>query len=143
MDIIGEMLKSSREEKSLSLEEVSSDLDIKKDELEAIESGISSGIKDVYVLKDHIYDYAKYLGLDVDEIMDDFNEFMFQTTSKIPTEVIERISKQKEKEASGKDALSPYTEDLGKYKDSKSFKLIYILIPAIILIGVVLYLILR
>ena len=59
--------------------------------------------------EEYIYEYAKYLGLDYDKLVEEFNEFMFEYTSKIPTEVIERISKQKEDEEKNKGALSPYT----------------------------------
>ena len=61
------------------------------------------------MLKEYIYNYAKYLGLDYENLIDEFNEYMFEYTSKIPTDVIERISKQKEKEEEEKGAVSPYT----------------------------------
>ena len=98
MEVIGEKLKASREEKGLSLEEVSEDLKIKVKDLENIELGNRKEFEDVYELKNYIYEYAKYLGLDYEQIIEEFNEFMFEYTSKIPTDVIERISKQKEKE---------------------------------------------
>ena len=34
--------------------------------------------------------YAKYLGLDADKIVDEFNEYVFETTSKIPVKDIEK-----------------------------------------------------
>lgn len=109
MEVIGEKLKTSREEKGLSLQEVSDDLKIDVKTLENIESGNRSKFTDVFVLKQSIYEYAKYLGLDYEKLVEEFNEFMFESTSKIPSDIIERISKQKEKEEMSKGALSPYT----------------------------------
>ena len=98
MKVIGEKLKASREEKGLSLNEVSEDLNIDMKKLEELESGNRDAFSDIFALKKYIYDYAKYLGLDYEQLIEDFNEFVFECTSKIPTDVIERISKQKEKE---------------------------------------------
>jgi len=109
MEVIGEKLKSSREEKGLSLEEVSEDLKIEIKDLKNIESGNRKAFDDVFVVKQYIYEYAKYLGLDYDKLVEEFNEFMFEYTSKIPSDVIERISKQKEEEEKNKGAMSPYT----------------------------------
>lgn len=109
MEVIGEKLKSSREEKGLSLEEVSEDLKIEIKNLKNIESGNRKAFDDVFVVRQYIYEYAKYLGLDYDKLVEEFNEFMFEYTSRIPTDVIERISKQKEEEEKNRGALSPYT----------------------------------
>lgn len=109
MEVIGEKLKASREEKGLSLEEVSEDLKIEVKTLESIEKGNKKDFEDVYLLRNYIYEYAKYLGLDYEALIEEFNEFMFEYTSKIPSDVIERISKQKTEEEMSKGALSPYT----------------------------------
>ena len=121
MEVIGEKLKASREEKGLSLNEVSEDLNIDMKELEELESGNRDAFSDIFVLKKYIYDYAKYLGLDYEQLIEDFNEFVFECTSKIPTDVIERISKQKEKEEEKEEAKSPYTIIP---KDNKNKKII-------------------
>jgi len=109
MEVIGEKLKASREEKGLSLEEVSEDLKIEVKDLKNIESGNRKSFDDIFILKSYIYDYSKYLGLDAEKVIEEFNEFVFEYTSKIPTDAIERISKQKEEEESAKGAMSPYT----------------------------------
>ena len=49
-------------------------------------------------LKDYIEKYAKYLGLDKDEIIDSFNTFMFERTSKIPMDKIEEAIKVAERD---------------------------------------------
>lgn len=133
MEVIGEKLKTSREEKGLSLEEVSEDLKLDVKTLENIESGNRKAFDDVYSLKNNIYEYAKYLGLNCDELIEEFNEFMFEYTSKIPTEVIERISKQKVKEEMSKGALSPYT--IPNRKNNKKIITI-ILIAVLVLVSI-------
>ena len=74
MEVIGEKLKASREEKGLSLEEVSEDLKIDIKDLENIEIGNRKYFDDVYSLKNYIYEYAKYLGLDPETLVEEFNE---------------------------------------------------------------------
>ena len=131
MEVIGEKLKASREEKGLSLEEVSEDLKIDIKDLENIEIGNRKYFDDVYSLKNYIYEYAMYLGLDPETLVEEFNEFMFEYTSKIPVDVIERISKQKEKEEMSKGALSPYT--IINRKSSKKIIAIVLIIIAILI----------
>ncbi len=131
MKEIGEKLKTSREESGLSLEEVSGDIKIDIKSLENIEQGNKMAFTDNYELKKNIYDYAKYLGLNYEELIEEFNEFMFTYTSKIPVEVIERISKQKEKEEQEKGALSPYTAEIKK-DNKKNVIIIIILLMALI-----------
>ena len=132
MEVIGEKLRASREEKGLSLEEVSEDLKIDIKYLKNIESGNRKYFDDVYLLKNCIHEYAKYLGLDYDNLIEEFNEFIYEYTSKIPIEVIERISKQKEQEEKNKGALSPYT--MPCKKDNK--KVIIIIAALLILISI-------
>lgn len=129
MEVIGEKLKTSREEKGLSLEEVSEDLKIEVKDLKNIESGNRSNFDDIFVLKNYIYDYSKYLGLDAEKVIEEFNEFMFEYTSKIPSDAIERISKQKEEEESAKGAMSPYT-----IVDRKNYKKEILIVAAVILL---------
>jgi len=131
MEVIGEKLKTSREEKGLSLDEVSEDLNIPVKDLDNIEKGNRNAFSDIYILKKDIYDYAKYLGLDYEDLIEEFNEYMFVYTSKIPTDVIERISKQKEKEEEKKGALSPYTMTNNKKFSKKWIIIIIVLLLAI------------
>lgn len=135
MKAIGEELKSSREEKGMSLDEVSNDLNITIEELTNLEDGNKSYFTDIYLLKKYIYIYAKYLGLDYDHLVSEFDEFMFEFTSKIPVDVIERISKQKEIEESKKEALSPYTMDTNKKNNKKN--IIIIVLSLILIIAII------
>ena len=82
MKEIGELLKSTREESGVTLEEASNDLEIKTLILENIEDGNIGCFKDIFVLKEYIYNYAKYLGLEPEKIIDEFNEYLFEYTSR-------------------------------------------------------------
>lgn len=108
MKEIGEELREKREGMGLSLEEVASDIDYKASQLKAIEEGNFKDFKDKFLLKTIIVDYAKYLGLETEDIIDEFNDFVFESTSKIPLNEIAKASKKLEKMESGKIA-SPYT----------------------------------
>lgn len=138
MNEIGEMLRGSREESGVSLEEASADLKIKTLILENIEDGNIGCFKDIFVLKDYIYDYAKYLGLDADKTIDTFNEYLFEYTSKIPVEEIEKeVERQKKEEEEKKEEriASPYT--IQKNNVSKVRVLAYIVIVLAIILIVV------
>ena len=108
MKEIGEELREKRESMGLSLEEAASDIDYKASQLKAIEEGNFKDFKDKFLLKTIIVDYAKYLGLETEDIIDEFNDFVFESTSKIPLNEIAKASKKLEKMDNGKIA-SPYT----------------------------------
>ena len=134
---IGELLKKTREETGISLEEAGNDLEIKPVILDNIESGSIGAFKDIYVLKDYIKNYAKYLGLDSDKIINDFNEYMFEYTSKIPVkEIEEKMEDLQELEKTQEIKIaSPYTDDKRKYK-SKSYILLYILVIILVALAI-------
>ena len=115
MKEIGELLKSTREESGVTLEEASNDLEIKTLILENIEDGNIGCFKDIFILKEYIYNYAKYLGLEPEKIIDEFNEYLFEYTSKIPMEDIEKAMKEQQKEEiPEKKIVSPYTTSTKK-----------------------------
>lgn len=95
---IGEELQYARESSGVSLNEASKDLNIKVEILENIEDGRTGAFKDIFELKDYISNYAKYLGLNEKELIDEFNEYMFEYTSKIPIKDIEKTIELKLKE---------------------------------------------
>ena len=97
MKEIGEKLKAAREEHGVSVDEAAEDLNLRASQIENIEKGNLKVFKDVFYLKSFIRSYAKYLGLDEDAIMDEFNEYFFEETSKIPIAEIEKASRAKEK----------------------------------------------
>ncbi len=128
MNEIGELLRSTREESGVSIEEASNDLEIKTLILENIEDGNIGCFKDIFVLKNYIHDYAKYLGLEPDKIIDDFNEYLFEYTSKIPLEDIEKAMKEQQKiEEPVEKIVSPYTNST----KSESNILIFVLLGAL------------
>ena len=82
MDSIGSILKDTREQSGVSIKEASEDLNINEAFLLNIEEGKIGCFKDIFELKEYISNYAKYLGLDSEKLIDDFNEYMFEYTSK-------------------------------------------------------------
>ena len=143
MKEIGEELKQLRKKSGVDLEEASHDLNISEIELECIEAGNAKAFKDIYELKDKVRLYAKYLGVDEDKIADEFNDFLFEKTSKISLDDVKKIKakKKKEKEEVNDDRVSsPYT----KIKVNK-----FVVAPlvfgviAILFIALVLYIVLK
>ncbi len=114
---VGDTLKNSREVSGVTLEEVSTDLDIPVILLEQIEDGNMGAFKDVFELKEYIRKYAKYIGLDPDEVIDVFNGDMFERTSKIPMDKIEEAVKENAiEEEKDTRVASPYTKAIPKLK---------------------------
>lgn len=128
MEEIGLKLKEKREENGVSIEEASEDLNMRLGLLEDLENGKKESFPDVNTLKNYIRDYAKYLGLDSEELIDEFNEFLFDFTSKIPAADMEKARAERENER--KEFASPYTKKdntKGKYK-----VFIYVIVALII-----------
>lgn len=136
MKEIGAKLKSTRESTGITIEEVAEDLNYKVSQLEDIENGNYKNFKDKFILKTIVSDYSKYLGLDVEEIVDQFNDFVFESTSKIPLDDIARASKIKEKKEDVKIA-SPYTATEEK---NKIPKYVYVILVLILLAAIILFL---
>ncbi len=119
MNEIGELFRVTREEAGVSIKEASKDLDIKEVILENIEDGNIGCFKDIFVLKDYIYNYSKYLGIEPEKVIDEFNEYMFEYTSKIPLKDIERqMEEQNSVKNEKKEVVSPYTKASKKYNKS-------------------------
>lgn len=129
MKEIGEKLRETRESIGVSIEEVSEDLKLEPDKIENIENGNIEAFKDVFSLKYFIRDYAKYLGLDKEELVDDFNEYLFDYTSKLSIEDIKKEVKLKEEEQPK--IKSPYTMES---KNEKRFQIITYITIAILLV---------
>ena len=123
MKEIGEKLKNARESIGVSVEEASEDLKISPSQITDIENGNVESFQDVFNLKYFIRDYAKYLGLDKEEIVDDFNEYLFDYTSKLSLEDIKSEVKNKKEENK---IRSPYTVERKREKVYQNF--IYIAI---------------
>ena len=108
MKEIGIKLKTKREESGLSVEEVGEDLQVKTSDVINLESGDRDAFTDIVELKNLISEYAKYLGFDNEELLDEFNEYLFEQTSKISLDDIEKAREKKLEDEKEKIA-SPYT----------------------------------
>ena len=125
---IGLKLKEKREENGVSIEEVAEDLKIRPSQVLNLEDGKRESFKDLVFLKYLIRDYAKYLGLNSEELVDEFNEFLFDYTSRIP---LEEIEKAKLNNVNKKEVTSPYTST-GSGK--KEMKIIIAVVSVIVLL---------
>ena len=135
---IGEKLKLAREENGVSKEEAAEDLNLRVSQIENIEEGNLKAFKDVFYLKCFIRDYAKYLGLDEEKIIDEFNEFFFEETSKIPIAEIQKASMEKQKEQNKeKKVVSPYTTIEKPKSKVGTIIVVSIIVLLLILIGYV------
>jgi len=107
MKEIGERLKEARENMEISIEEAAEDLKLDPQILENLELGNKQAFKDVLYLKFYIKDYSKYLGLNYDEMVEEFNEYLFDYTSKISLDDIKNANKGQKQVK--KEISSPYT----------------------------------
>ena len=134
MNEIGSILKTTRESSGVTIEEASTDLDIKSVVLENIEDGKIGCFKDVFELKENIYNYAKYLGLDANKLIDDFNEYLFEYTSRIPVKEIEKAVNEIAKDENK--VISPYTK--APKKHSKYYYLfVYIGLVLLMIVAII------
>ena len=127
MKEIGEKLKETRESMGITIEEAAQDLKLRPSQIENIESGNREAFKDVFFLKLFIKNYSKYLGLDYDEMVEEFNEFLFDFTSKISIEDIkkaEKEQKKKEKNLKTVKISSPYTVEKRQQRQIPTFLIV-------------------
>ena len=136
MKELGQQFRILRKNNGVSKEEASNDLGITTKELECLENGNLKVFKDVYELKKVILNYAKYLGLDENKILDEFNDFLFEKTSKISKDQIQKVKKEEQVEDK---VSSPYTK-LGKEKHD--YAPIVLIVVLLVFISLVVYLVL-
>ena len=136
MKELGYYLQDTRRSNGVSLEEAASDLNVDVSYLENIESANVRAFKDVYYMRELVKEYAKYLGLSEEKIQDEFNDFLFEHTSKISLDDIMEAKKKKEEEErleNTKKIQSPYTKE---YK-RKVKKLPFVLAGVIFLLAII------
>lgn len=111
MKEIGETLKETRESIGISIEEAANDLKLRPSQIENIENGNMDAFQDIFYLKYFIRDYAKYLGLKYEDLIDEFNEYIFDCTSRISLDDIKKAKKKIEnrKKHEVRKISSPYT----------------------------------
>lgn len=138
MKEIGEALKEARENIGISIEEAANDLKLRPSQIENIESGNVEAFKDVFYLKYFVRDYAKYLGLSYEDMVDEFNEYLFDCTSKISLEDIKQAQKKVQKEKKKEQRIcSPYTiERKVEWQSLYYVALIIAILILIILLGI-------
>ena len=136
MKELGQYLKETRINNGVSIDEAAQDLNIDGFLLESIEEGNTRAFKDVLSMKDKIKDYSKYLGLKPEEVMDEFNDFLFEKTSKISLEDIIDADKIAGKSKEEKKIASPYTIIKPKKKNKKP--IIYGILTFIIIVLLIL-----
>ena len=136
MKEIGEALKEARENIGLSIEEVASDLKLRPSQIENIETGNIDAFKDVFYLKYFIRDYSKYLGLSYEDMIDEFNEYLFDYTSKISLDDIKKAKKKAERNQAKKDKriASPYTIERRKKINLEIVLLVFLSILAMLML---------
>lgn len=137
MKDLGEYLKENREANGVGLEEASEDLNISKDDLENIEAGNIRAFRDVLNLKTTIKAYAKYLGLDPEKVADEFNDFMFEHTSKISLADILEAEKKTNEEVQNK-VKSPYTIIKKKKANTKGIAIFVTAVVIVIILIIIL-----
>ncbi len=142
MKELGKYLEQTRTRHGVSVDEAAEDLGISSSQVENIEKGNVRAFQDVYTLKEYVKNYAKYLGLDPDKVLDEFNDFLFERTSKISlTDIMEAEAKRKEKEEPKKKVTSPYTKTF-KQKHINLAPIVLVSL-AMILLVMILYLMVR
>lgn len=137
---IGEKLKEARESMGITVEEAAGDLKIRPAQIESIEEGDKEAFKDVFYLKMFIKNYSKYLGLDYDEMVEEFNEYLFDFTSKISIEDIKKAEKEqrkKEKKLKTVKIASPYTVE----KQQKQVPRFLIILGIALVVIIIVYII--
>ncbi len=138
MKEIGEKLKEERLSIGISIEEAAEDLKMRPIQIENIEEGNMEAFQDIFYLKYFIKDYSKYLGLNYEEMVDEFNEFLFDYTSKISLADIKEANKKNAKTENENKVSSPYTLEPNR-KINILPLIIYILIIAIVIVGLYFY----
>ena len=139
MKDIGVLFKEKREEIGIKVEEAAGDMEVSVAQLENLEDGNVNAFKDIFFLKDLVKKYAKYLNVDENMVMEEFNDFVFDFTSKIPVQEIEEKIKEIEKEQDKEEITrisSPYTRK--KVRKAKIKPVVYLSVITVILVSLTL-----
>ena len=137
MKELGEYLRDTRLQNGVSIEEAAEDNELSSSQLENIENGNLRAFKDVYKLKEYVKNYAKYLGLDPNVVVEEFNDFLFEHTSKISLDDILEAKRQLDIEKEEKKVKSPYTKE---YKERFHYRSVFIIIGIVAAIVIVIFL---
>ena len=130
MKEIGLEYKSIRENNGLSLEEVSNDIQLSKEDLYNFEDGNVQFFEDIFKIKDIIELLSKYYSIDSKENIAKFNTFLYDFTSRIPQTEVEKENTKIIEVSEFKKVVSPYTHHIKK----KNRTLLYLIILVAIII---------
>ena len=139
MKEIGEKFKDTRENIGVNIEEVAEDLKVKPSQIENVENGDINAFQDVFLLKKFIQDYSKYLGLNYEDVVDEFNEYLFDYTSQISLEDIKNAKSQEDSVKTSKRIISPYTMEVQKKNKVIPRMIIVTIIILLIIAGALFY----
>ncbi len=131
MKELGDYLKETRESNGVTLDEAATDLNVSENILKNVEIGNTRAFKDMLELRETVKLYAKYLGLDPEKVVDEFNDFLFEHTSKIKLQDILEAEEKSKKENKA-NVISPYTKVKVKKFNFKKFKKFLIVMCVII-----------
>ena len=139
MKELGNYLKEKREANGVSVDEAADDLKIDPFLLESLEDGNTRAFKDLLGIREIVKSYSKYLGLNSEEVIEEFNDFLFEHTSKISLKDIMEAEKKEEKKAN--EISSPYTYIRKKKHNVKKLKVIGVWFALMILLILIIILI--
>lgn len=140
MKEIGDKLKVARESMGITIEEAAADLKIRPNQIESIEDGDKEAFNDIFYLKMFVKNYSKYLGLDSDKMVEEFNEYLFDFTSKISIDDIkkaEKDQKKKQKKLKTVKIASPYTVEKQQHQVPRFLIILGIIFLIVIMVYVV------
>lgn len=141
MKELGEYLKETRINNGVSIDEAAQDLNFDDFLLESIEDGNTRAFKDVLTMKEKVKEYAKYLGLKPEEVIDEFNDYLFEKTSKISLKDIMDADKASQKNE--KKVASPYTIIKPKKKNKMPFLVGFLTFALIICLIILIFSLVR
>lgn len=132
MKEIGNIFKEKREEIGITVEEVSKDLEVEPILIENLEEGNDKVFKDVLEVKKIIELYSKYLDIENLKLLEEYNDYLFEKTSRINQEDIRKELNRIEKKE--KAIKSPYTNiEFSQSSDKTGVFLIIVLLLILVL----------
>ncbi len=137
MKEIGNIFKEKREEIGITIEEVANDLNVDVVLIENLEGGNDKVFKDVLEVKKIISSYSKYLDIEDLNILEEYNDYLFEKTSKInPADIREKLNRVQTEE---REIKSPYTIiEKEESKEKKGIVLLFVLIVILVILYFVL-----
>lgn len=133
MKEIGNIFKEKREKIGITIEEVANDLQVDSILIENLEDGNDKVFKDILEVKKIIEVYSKYLDLEKENLLEEYNDYLFDKTTKInQADIREKLNRIKKEE---KKISSPYTIiEKEQSKETKTIILLVVLVVVLLII---------